>query len=196
MTARAVEIDDLSRQNEFRGRVGESSASTLTRYRLDVIASNVGDVVLSAGGWLFDRAMAGWDVNLHIVEPSDARPLQILGIDARPLDETFGSPMAWPSGHSIAVAADVFKTHSGVRKNAARALERGVTEVTLWGDAWPPEFSRRADAVQHRLSAAARAFKAQAMSAASLPSSAIAATETFRSSRRHPPYEPDLIPIG
>jgi hypothetical protein len=196
MTARALETDDLSRQNEFRGRIPESSAGPLTRYRLDVIAASVGDVVQSAGGWLFDRVMAGWDVNLHIVEPSDARPLQILGIDAHCLDETLGSPTAWPSGHSVALAADVFKTHARVRKNAARALESGLTEITLWGDSWPPEFNRRAEAVQHRLSAAARAFKAHAMSAASLPSGSIAATETFRSSRRHPPYEPDLIPIG
>jgi hypothetical protein len=196
MTARAVEIDDLGRENEFRGHVPESSASTLTRYRLDVIAASVGDVVQSAGGWLFDRAMAGWDVNLHIAGPSDARPLTILGIDAHPLDETLGSPTTWPSGHSIAVAADVFTTDARVRKNAARALERGLTEITLWGDTWPPEFNRRAEAVQHRLSAAARAFKAQALKAAALPSGSIALTETFRSSRRHPPYEPDLIPMG
>lgn len=196
MAARAFEIDDLSRQNEFRGHVRESSANMLTRYRLDVIAASVGDVVQSAGGWLFDRAMAGWDVTLHIVEQSDSRPLQILGIDANSLDETLGSPAAWPAGHSVAVAADVFTTHARVRKNAARALERGLTEVTLWGDNWPPELNRRAEAVQHRLSAAARAFKAHAMTAAGIPSDSIAPTETFRSSRRHPPYEPDLFPIG
>jgi hypothetical protein len=196
MTARAAEIDGLSRQNDFRGGIPESSASTLTRYRLDVIASSVGDVVQSAGGWLFDRAMAGWDVNLHIAGSADARPLVILGVDAHPLDETLGSPAAWPSGHSIAVAADVFKTDARVRKNAAKALERGLAEVTLWGDTLPPEFNRRAEAVQHRLSAAARAFKAQALTAAALPSGSIALTETFRTSRRHPPYEPDLIPLG
>ena len=32
------------------------------RYRLDVVAAGVADVVRFAGGWLFDRAMAGWDV--------------------------------------------------------------------------------------------------------------------------------------
>jgi len=30
------------------------------RYRLDVVAADVADVVRFAGGWLFDRAMAGW----------------------------------------------------------------------------------------------------------------------------------------
>lgn len=196
MTARAVDIDDVSRRNEFLGRVPESPASMLTRYRLDVIASSVGDVVQSAGGWLFDRAMAGWDINLHIDGSWDARPLRILGIDVHPLHETLAPPTTWPPGHSIAVAADVFTTDARVRKNAAGALERGLTEVTVWGDTWPPEFNRRAEAVQHRLSAAARAFKAQALTAAALPSGSIALTETFRSSRRHRPYEPDLIPMG
>lgn len=196
MTARAVDIDDLSRRNGFLGRVPESSARMLTRYRLDVIASSVGDVVQSAGGWLFDRAMAGWDINLHLGGSWDVRPLRILGIDVHPLHETLASPTTWPPGHSIAVAADVFTTDARVRKNAAGALERGLTEVTVWGDTWPPEFNRRAEAVQHRLSAAARAFKAQALTAAALPSGSIALTETFRSSRRHPPYEPDLIPMG
>jgi uncharacterized membrane protein len=33
--------------------------------RHDVIASTIADVVRSAGGWLFDRAMVGWDVVRH-----------------------------------------------------------------------------------------------------------------------------------
>ncbi|MGA8547342.1 MAG: hypothetical protein WB785_19075, partial [Mycobacterium sp.] len=49
------------------------------RYRLDVVAANVADVVRFAGGWLFDRAMAGWDVTVLLVDHPDERPLQILG---------------------------------------------------------------------------------------------------------------------
>jgi hypothetical protein len=37
----------------------EAAASTLSRYQLDVIAASASDVVRAAGGWLFDRAMAG-----------------------------------------------------------------------------------------------------------------------------------------
>jgi hypothetical protein len=33
------------------------------RYRLDAVAADVVDVKF-AGGWLFDRAMAGWDVTV------------------------------------------------------------------------------------------------------------------------------------
>src|SRR3546814_1101974 len=34
------------------------------RYRLDVVAPTVAEVVRNAGGWLVDRAMAGWDVTV------------------------------------------------------------------------------------------------------------------------------------
>ena len=50
------------------------------RYRLDVVAADVADVVKFAGGWLFDRAMAGWDVTVLVADHPDERPLQILGV--------------------------------------------------------------------------------------------------------------------
>ena len=52
------------------------------RYRVDVVAADVADVVKFAGGWLFDRAMAGWDVTVLLVDHPDERPLQILGAHA------------------------------------------------------------------------------------------------------------------
>jgi hypothetical protein len=180
-----------------RNRYPEPFAATLTRYRLDVLASSVGDVVQSAGGWLFDRAMAGWEVNLLIADLPNARPLQILGINAFPMETALEPVPNWPPTQAIAVAADVFNGNGRVRGSVVAALDRGLTEVTLWGDTWPPGLHRRADAVQHRLSAAARAFKAHALSAAQLPHCSITETEKFRSgSRWCPPYEPDLLPIG
>jgi hypothetical protein len=95
------------------------------------------------------------------------------------------------------VAADVFNANKRIRQSVVVALERGLTEVTLWGDTLPPELHRRVGEVEHRLSAAARAFKSHALSAAKLPPASIADTERFRSgSRWYPPYEPDLVPIG
>ena len=64
-----------------------------------------------------------------------------------------------------------------------RALaESGRTEIRLWGDAWPDDFEVRAEGVSHRLSAAARAFKAQALAAVggTLPADISADTEEFR----------------
>lgn len=168
-------------------------ANRLFRYRLDVIACDVDDVVESAGGWLFDRAMAGWDVNLHLADPSDTRPLRILGIRTCPLGSV-ESVMKSPGTQAIAVAAQVCNTDAHVRENVVSALRRGLTEVTLWGDPWPPDF-HGAEAVQHPLSMAARAFKAHALAAAALPTGAVTATEAFRCGARwYPAYEPDLLP--
>ena len=178
----------------MRAANAESAASTLFRYRLDVIAADVDDVVQSAGGWLFDRAMAGWDVNLHLADPSDIRPLRILGIRTCPLD-TVDSVMKTPGTQAIAVAARVCNTDAHVRENVVKALQRGLTEVTLWGDTWPPDF-HGAQAVQHPLSWAARAFKTQALAAAALPAGSVDPTEAFRSGALWcPAYEPDLLPI-
>ena len=51
------------------------------RYRLDVVAPSVPEVVRFAGGWLVDRVMAGWDVTVLIDTNEDLRPLEILGVD-------------------------------------------------------------------------------------------------------------------
>jgi hypothetical protein len=52
--------------------------------------------------------------------------------------------------------------------------------VTLWGEGLAAELDESVDSVQHRLSAAARAFKAQALAAANAPEAAVDSTETFR----------------
>ncbi|PEG33057.1 hypothetical protein CQY20_32795, partial [Mycolicibacterium agri] len=40
--------------------------STVLRHEMTVIAADVADVVASAGGWLYDRRMAGWWVNVMV----------------------------------------------------------------------------------------------------------------------------------
>src|SRR3974377_1817445 len=55
--------------------------------RLPVVAPGVVDVVQFAGGWLFDRAMAGWDVTVLLADHSDCRPLHILGARILDLEE-------------------------------------------------------------------------------------------------------------
>jgi hypothetical protein len=192
MSARAFEIDDQSAQNDFRAP--QPAAFPTTRYRLDVIASDVADMIRSAGGWLFDRAVCGWDVNLLTTEPCHFRSLQILGVKSLAYQPPFETKR--PSTQALAVAAEVFNTDARVREIVIAALEIGATEVTLWGDTWPTELHQRAEHLQHRLSAAARAFKAHALAAAALPTDQITTTERFCGGARWcPPYEPDLTPI-
>ena len=142
----------------------KAEAGAIDRYRLNVVAGTMADVVASAGGWLCDRARAGWDVNVLIADHHDPRPLSILGATALDLDSEFGSMMKHASTRgALAVSADLLRTDGRVRTDILRVLKRGLTEVTVWGESWPAEFGRQVDPVEHRLSAAARAFKAHAL---------------------------------
>jgi hypothetical protein len=170
------------------------------RYRLDVVAANVVDVVHFAGGWLFDRAMAGWDVTVLLANRCDDRPLQILGAATMDLEHALASVGTRPRPQALATAADLFGCDSQVRQGVLQALDHGVTEVTLWGETWPAELDDSVGLVQHRLSTAAQIFKGRALAAA-LPDGAalgsIDATETFRSGLlAGPSVAADLVPAS
>ena len=151
------------------------------RYRLDVVAPTVLDAVKFAGGWVYDRVMAGWDVTILVRDDEDGRPLEILGAEVRDLESVLASWEQRPHPQTIAVAADMFDSDSRVHHHVLNALEQGATEVTLWGERPPAELDESVDSVQHRLSAAARAFKAQALAAAGDSDAVtVGGTETFR----------------
>jgi hypothetical protein len=151
------------------------------RYRLDVVAPTVLDAVKSAGGWMYDRVMAGWDVTVLIGTDEDVRPLEILGAEVRDLETVLESWEDRPHPQTVAVAADLFGSDSRVRQHVLNALEQGATEVTLWGERLPVELDDSVDSAQHHLSAAARAFKTQALAAAHDEEAAtVDNTETFR----------------
>jgi hypothetical protein len=151
------------------------------RYRLDVVAPTVLDAVKFAGGWVYDRVMAGWDVTVLIAADEDVRPLEILRTEVRDLESVLESWEDRPHPQTIAVAADLFERDDRLRQGVLSALEQGATEVTLWGERLPAELDNSVDSVRHQLSAAARAFKAQALAAANDSAAAdVGDTETFR----------------
>ncbi|MDT5079202.1 MAG: hypothetical protein QOJ80_3839 [Mycobacterium sp.] len=151
------------------------------RYRLDVVARSVPEVVKFAGGWLVDRVMAGWDVTVLISADEDIRPLEILGVETYDLEAALAEGVDRPHPQTVAVAADLFASDERVRRGVLGALDSGVTEVTLWGEHWPEELDSTIGSVHHRLSGAARAFKAQALAATADPDAGIVGdTETFR----------------
>ncbi|MGD1109814.1 MAG: hypothetical protein ABR885_05935 [Mycobacterium sp.] len=167
------------------------------RYRLDVVAASVVDVVRFAGGWLFDRAMAGWDVTVLLADLADDRPLQILGAQTMDLEHALASVDTRPRPQALAAAADLFGCDSQVRQGVLQALDHGVTEVTLWGQTWPAELDDSVGLVQHRLSSAAQIFKGQALAAAAVSVGSIDPTETFRSGLlAWPSVAADLIPAS
>jgi len=137
------------------------------RYRLDVLAPSVLDAVQSVGGWLFDHAIAGWEVTVLLINQEDSRPLRILGADV--LGPVVG-PEAWTRrapAQILALAGDLLdRDEVGLGQSVSSALRRGQTQVAVWGDHQPPELDRSLHEVRHELSCAARAFKAHALVAA------------------------------
>ena len=169
------------------------------RYRLDVVTPSVSDVVTSAGGWLVDRVMAGWDVTVLISGEhcaDDLRPLQILGVEIGDLDTAMAQWEDRPHPQTVAVAADLFASDERVRHGVLGAMEQGLTEVTLWGESWPTDLDASVDPVQHELSAAARAFKTQAVAALGT-GAPIAGAEVFRCGvMTCPSVAADLVPAS
>lgn len=136
----------------------------LHRYRLVVLAAEVGDVVESVGGFLCDRARAGWDVNVLLTEACDARPLRILGITAQTPDSDLSSTIrALSHGGALAVGADLLARDASVREDVSRMATSGLTEVTVWGRPALSEIGGPLEPADHPLSTAAKAFKAQAV---------------------------------
>ncbi|MGH3558794.1 MAG: hypothetical protein ACRDTK_15105 [Mycobacterium sp.] len=170
------------------------------KYRLDVVASSPADVVCSAGGWLYDRAGAGWEVNVLLGRQCDIRPLQILGVRASDLESQFAPASGGSAVRGLAVSATVFASDARIRERVLEALEGRMTEVTLWDEGWPLAVGHRTRSVQHVLSGAARAFKRHALTAAGISagnSSRVGAIETLRSDMKTClPVDSVLIPVG
>ena len=165
MSTQSLTAVETVRRGRPRDRRGDKS--TLLTYRLNVIAANVGDVVQSIGGWLFDRSTAGWRVNVWLVHQSDdTRALRILGVqtsDLTPALLSVDDGVERPAG--LAIASDLLGTDESIDAFLDEALQSGETEVSLWGGS---PSAGGVDSSQYRLSDAARIFKAHALAAAGL----------------------------
>ena len=167
--------------------IGESSRASAARatradgeclrYRLDVVAISAADVVQSAGGWLYDRVMAGWEVTVLLPHSCDSRSLRILGVRTSELDAEFALTGTGSTSQSLAVSAEAFTADERVRDKVLESLDNGLTEVALWGDGWPLGVNRAMTRAQHLLSAAARTFKGYALAAAGIPCYPVDPTE-------------------
>lgn len=166
------------------------------KYRLDVIASSPADVVCSVGGWLYDRVRAGWDVTVMLPQHCDSRPLQILGMQAADLDARALPASTEHAAHGLAVSAEMYAADARIKQAVLSALDRRMTEVTLWHDGWPLAVGRRTTPVQHVLSGAARAFKRHALAAAGIFGT-VGPTETLLSDMKASlPVDSELVPVG
>jgi len=189
MVTQTFDISERSRVKSVRSARADREC---LRYRLDVAAASALDVVQSAGGWLYDRVMAGWEVTVLLPHGCDSRPLRILGLRALDLESAIDS-----TSQSLAVSAEVFAADARVRDRVLRALEQRLTEVALWGDGWPLRVNHGMTRVQHVLSAAARVFKGHALVAAGMPCNAVDPTETMLCDLAgRSPVDSELIRLG
>jgi hypothetical protein len=155
------------------------SRSRDVRYRIVVLSPDVVDVVRAAGGWLFDRAWAGCEVTALVADPDDDRSLQILGVTAFDVETALTSEVRNVAPDTLALAAELYRRDARVRQGVLETIAEGMTKVMMWGETLPTELEGPMSSAQHRLSVAARAFKAQALAAAACPG-AVGHIETFR----------------
>ncbi len=174
MVAQTFDVSARSRATAARTTRADGEC---LRYRLQVVAASAVDVVQSAGGWLYDRVMAGWEVTALLPPGGDTRPLRILGVAVSDLQSGFGGTGA--GSQSLAVSAEAFTADARVRQRVLASLDDRLTEVALWGDGWPLGVDRATAEAQHLLSAAARRFKGYALAAAGFPDAAVGLTETL-----------------
>lgn len=139
------------------------------RYRFDVVASAAAEAVRVAGGWMYDRAAAGWEVTVLLPHAAETRPLRILGVRALDLESGF-----------------------------ARPSTQGLTVLSGSPDhGWPLPLQRGMTKVQHVLSAAARVFKGHALAAAGISCGAVDPTETLLCDMAAGlPMDAELIRLG
>lgn len=193
MTARTFEADDLA-PVERNGSGVRAAADMLLTYDVTVIAADVDGVVGAAGGWLCDRVRAGWQVTVLVPPGRDLRALTILGVRAEVWDfdaDTLGRQR--PA--ALAVDASVLRDDDRLRSEVFRAVDGGSAEVTVWGESGLFAADRRFGRVRHRLSAAARAFKARALLSSGVAGPDGAVEEFVSSALWYPPDGADLVPI-
>lgn len=198
MPARTFETDGRNDVDGSR-RVGvRASATTFLGYHIAVEVADVRDAVRSAGGWLCDRVRAGWNVTVTVPDGTDVRPLTILGVATRSAGDDVPEPTdASEMPAALALAADGLARDAGLLKDVLKTLDRGTVEVTIWGERLPSALTDRVQSVRYELSAAARAFKAQALVAAGEPAQIVDAEEEFHSSALwYPPDGSDLSPVS
>jgi hypothetical protein len=157
---------------------GQPDGALSPLLQLAVITASPAAAVSYAGGWLFVRTMAGWDATVLTEGRADPRPCQILGARARSLDSLRAAPLPARSLLAIVIQADLYDSDPWLSQVAHHALAEDHAELLICGG--PLDRSGRTGSLaRHRLSVAARAFKAQALAAAAAPAGARNGIEDF-----------------
>jgi hypothetical protein len=169
----------------------EALAALVSRYRLHVVSPNLLDTVRFAGGLIFDKATAGWDVLVLLSNCYDVRPIQILGADvADASDDQLLESLRHPTA---LLAATSLHAEEQIWPLVRAALSDDRTEVGFWDVESPTPSHRPATVTRHQLSLAARAFKSHALAAAGFIAEPVESVEVFRCARAPHQTETSLI---
>ncbi|MEE3063524.1 MAG: hypothetical protein VYA67_06100 [Actinomycetota bacterium] len=184
---------DISQSRRLSAERSARGDGECLRYRLDVVAASAVDVVHSAGGWLYDRVMAGWQVTVLLPGGCDTRPLRILGVAVVDTEPDNVATAMGSTSHTLAVSAEAFTADARVRDKVLTSLDDRLTEVALWGEGWPLGVNRGMTRAQHVLSAAARKFKGYALAAAGIPSALVEPTEALLCEASYSRVDSELV---
>lgn len=138
-------------------------------YRIVVVASSVGPLVEAAGGFLCDRARAGWEVSVQFAGAYDPRPLAVLGVSAGSATDAGSVISGLPRGTKVVVGADLLSADAQARDALSRFARQGCGAVRVWGRPTQGEIDNGLEPHPHQLSRAAVAFKDHALRAARNP---------------------------
>lgn len=160
------------------------------RYELKVVAADVADTVSGIGGWLFDRAMAGWRVGVVSDGGEDERALRVLGLTA------VGLNALWTSVEADSVVRTVIGTSCFESDDHGLAPSCPVADVVFFGSHAPDGLGEQIQRVDYRPSAAALAFKAHAWAMAGGNPGPVGSVETlFRCGRSAGLPDADLASV-
>jgi hypothetical protein len=195
VTARTDEVDGFAPIQRWGTGVRASGERHL-RYELTVLAGDVEGVVRAAGGWLCDRARAGWQVTVWVPGGCEVRALKVLGVGVQ-IGEA-GVEVLRHRPAALAIDAGVLAGDPRLRAQVYELIDEGAVEVTVWGDTALLADSAlfaddaRFERVGHRLSSAAKAFKGRALASGAPAGRDV--EEFVSSALWYPPGGADLMP--
>ncbi|WP_052960134.1 hypothetical protein [Mycobacterium sp. EPa45] len=131
-------------------------------YRAAVVGETVTQVVHRAGGWIFDQTALGCHVTVVTKDTRGADALKVLGARSVSIDEAVRCGDQ-PRPHILMASTALCKRALGVRRAVADIIESDDTTVYLFGDEVSATLNPSIRCVEHKLSVATLAFKAQAL---------------------------------